>query len=724
MIQRISRRNNWFLAAALLILGSTCLSPQAWADSNRMAARQLPDLAEAGQFTELLTHLRNDYPGVQLTNVEGLIQDLERYHANEAERTTARRKAYDEALTKVDARLQENKLEEALVAAIEAHGLADDAKTLLATSNVQGLVERAEQAARTAEENSDWVEALSLYRLLELLIDDRATYREPVNQARRHVRVLQIYAPDQLEALYEARRARLSPEEAKEEDPVPVEKIAWQVRLKDISPQILQDTLLRAVQLHISGTNYTALMRGAVDGLLVLVRTEVLAETFPGLADPKAADEFRGYLERLSASLKAPNKKLSAADASAVVDRIMLMNDRTTKLPTSVLVYEMTQGATETLDEFSAVIWPRELELFSRSTEGTFTGVGIRISRNKGQLTVESPLLGTPAYQAGIKPGDIIAEVDGQDTSTWSLDKAVDEITGLEGTIVTLSIKRDDNPELIKYPIRRTSIAIESILGWEHSAAGDWNYLIDADNRIGYVRLSQFLPQTAGDLDAAIDKMQQQGPLNGLILDLRFNPGGLLKAAIQVADRFIDQGPIVSTVDAKGNRTHEHRARRFHTYQPFPLVILINQGSASASEIVAGALQDHSRALIVGTRSFGKGSVQDVLALEGGQAALKLTTQHYMLPLGRIIHRQPEDTVWGIEPDLVVEMTTQQIADALELRQDVDVLRDKADLAPDAEMPRAEDLLTKGLDPQLETALLVLKTKLVAQSIAMAQANR
>ena len=248
-----------------------------------------------------------------------------------------------------------------------------------------------------------------------------------------------------------------------------------------------------------------------------------------------------------------------------------------------------------------------------------------------------------------------------------------------------------------------------------------------------YVRVSQFIPQTDNDLRAAIDQMQREAPLNGLILDLRFNPGGLLPSAIEVSNRFIERGIIVTTEGPRGQETSRLTAKPHGTYPPFSapsasgkrIVVLINEGSASASEIVAGALQDHDVAWVIGNRSFGKGSVQDLFGLDGDKAFLKLTTQYYKLPMGHIIHRTPEATEWGIEPDLVVDMTPQEITDAIQLRQELDILRDKndpVDPADPAKAPRAaQDIIDQGIDAQLEAALLVLKSCLLAQRVALAQ---
>lgn len=705
--------------------------------------RQLPELAESGQFQELLGQLKSDYVGRDAASVESLIADLERYREHRAEDARLQREAYGQALDDARQAMTNQRLEHALAAAIDAHRLAEDPEAMLGNDLVQELVRHAEEAAAEAKVENHWVDALSLYRLLDLLYEENGTYQSEVKEAQRHVRVLQIYAPKQLRELYEARRAAMQQraEEADEQeagvaddtiDPPTVDAEPWQERLRDVELPMLRQALSQAARQHVSGDGYESLMAGAVDALLVFLRTDAVAETFPTLRNQAPLQRFERYLASLDKRLQDPDTKIEFWDAVRMVEHIMRTNNQTVKLPERVLVYEMGEGATSALDDFTGMIWPRQREQFARSTQGKFFGVGIQISRRNGQLLVVSPLPETPAQQAGIKAGDVIAEVDGQDTSTWGLDKAVREITGPEGTVVTLGISRSGEPEIIEYDIQRAEIEIESIRGWQWKDArkDEWDYFIDPDSRIGYVRISQFIStpdqrkSTAKDLDRAIEQMQADGSINGLILDLRFNPGGLLQQAVEVAGRFVNEGPLVFTVTPDGERKLDpaHRGEKYSTYSPFPIAVLINEGSASASEIVSGALQDYGRAVVVGERSFGKGSVQDVLPLDRRHRAyLKLTTQHYMLPLGRIIHRQPHDKAWGVEPDLHVTMTNQQAERAVEFRQEADVLRDDEGEAINAEDRNPQRLLTDGLDPQLEAALLVLKTRLAASQIAMAQ---
>ena len=743
ILQSLLRAPLPLLLAALM---ACSVSPAVSVGQARLTPENpLAHLADEGDFNAVLDRLKAS-PGAAQPAVAELIRQLQLHAEHEQQRQAIQADSLAQAMEKVTSLQEKGQIEAALVAAIEAVSLAPDADAQLDTPTVVALTQRADAEAREARDAQDWLDMLGLYRLLNLLHEDSGEYREAVEEAARHLRVLQMYAPEALTEMAERRQAerraaaeargedvpgtqpatqpdedaadapRPWEEDAGEEDP---ERETWQQRLEGLDLSMLRQTLAQSARSHVEAKGYAPLMAGAVDSLQTLLATPEAVESFDALGDPQKVERFRLFLAKLSGDLAEPGREMNFLEAAAVIDRIVTMNTASVDLPEPVLVYEMTEGAMSTLDDFTSVIWPRDLEQFGRSTQGKFTGVGIQISRRDGRLIVVSPLPDTPAQQAGVKPGDIIEEVNGQPTSTWSLDRAVREITGPEGTTVTLGLEREGEPDLIQTPIRRSEILIASIRGWERQPDGEWSYWIDPAARIGYIRLSQFIPQTADDLDAAVAQMQQDGPINGLILDLRFNPGGLLSSAIDVVDRFVDNGPIVFTVDASGERSSERRARRSNTYLKFPVVVLINQGAASASEIVSGALQDYDRGLVIGTRSFGKGSVQELLPLARGNALLKLTTRYYMLPAGRIIHRKPDAKQWGVEPDLQIKMTDQEVADSVELRQELDILRGPGD----ADHPTADDILATGADPQLEAAVLVIKTHLIADDVAVARGN-
>jgi carboxyl-terminal processing protease len=335
---------------------------------------------------------------------------------------------------------------------------------------------------------------------------------------------------------------------------------------------------------------------------------------------------------------------------------------------------------------------------------------------------VVTPLDDTPAHRAGLRRGDVIRKVNGDATLGITVLQAVDMITGPAGTNVTLSIERPGREDWFDVTLTRAEIPIYSVKGWRRTGVHetDWDWFVDQDNRIGYVRVNQFSEDTTDQLDRALAQMRANG-LNALIVDLRYNPGGLLTQAVSIANRFVSEGVIVSQHDAAGIQTDAESARPgLATLQDIPVAILINEGSASASEIVAGAVQDYARlgeidAILVGARTYGKGSVQNLHDLSRGTAILKLTERYYHLPDGRLIHRKPGSTSWGVDPDVEVAMLPSQMSDAIELRDSADILPGQVDENGDPP-PDPQRLLTEGIDPQLETAVLLLKARVLGRT--------
>ncbi len=709
----------------LLTIGTAPVAAEAPAS----IAPTMRRLAKVGEFSRLQSLLKGYDADA---NVKRLLGEINTYSKHRDEHTKVRREAYDKAFTNMKELKGEGKLLESLYAGIEANSLADDPKAMLQLQPVIDLVNASNKQAEESREKHDWLEALSLYRAVELLFDDRGMYGKQTRRVERHLRLLRFYAPDELDKLYKIRFDRLKKEREQNKDkddedlpdePVKVTREPWQQRLKGIQMSMLRQTLSRAAHHHISNPGYAPLLQGSLESLSVMADTPGLGEAFPKFKDAKKVKAFKEGLASIRKTIDNQDNPLNYLEASDIVDKVSTLNTVTVELPEAVLVYEMTDGATSKLDDFTSIIWPHDLEQFARNVDGKFYGVGIQISTRDGRLTVVSPLEGTPAHHAGIIAGDVIAEVDGVRTDDWTLDKAVREITGPENTVVKLGIERAGQPKLKVYPIKRAEIVIESVKGWDHKKGGGWDYYVDRKAKIGYVRLTQFIPQTVEGLDAAIAEMQAGEGLSALIIDLRGNPGGLLSSAIDISDRFVGNGTIVSTVNSLGKETRRYTADAGKTTKKMPLAILVNQGSASASEIVSGAMQDYQRGLIVGTRSFGKGSVQDLYPIDGRSAALKLTTQYYRLPAGRIIHRKPGAKTWGIEPDVSVKMTTTQVADLIKFRQDVDVIRDGAGKDEDGKPLVASRILTEGKDPQLSAAILILKTELLADEIAVAKGN-
>ncbi len=303
---------------------------------------------------------------------------------------------------------------------------------------------------------------------------------------------------------------------------------------------------------------------------------------------------------------------------------------------TDQLVEGAINGMLTSLDPHSAYLTPDLYKELQVDTKGSFGGLGIEITVRNGVLTVVSPIEDTPAYRAGVKAGDQVIKIDGEFTKDMTLVEAVKKMRGPKGSKVILSIKREGVNSLFDVSLVREVIKIQSV-------KSKW-----LDKGYGYIRLAQFQERSANDVERVLETWNREGSIEGIVLDLRNDPGGLLTQAVKVSDLFLDAGMIVYTDGRLENQKQKYFARRPGSYTDFPMVVLVNGGTASASEIVAGALQDHKRAVILGTTTFGKGSVQTILPLDDN-SALRLTTARYYTPSGRSIQAT------GIVPDIVLE---------------------------------------------------------------------
>jgi carboxyl-terminal processing protease len=344
------------------------------------------------------------------------------------------------------------------------------------------------------------------------------------------------------------------------------------------------------------------------------------------------------------------------------------------------LLQAAIEGMMTKLDPYSSYITPEEMAHFSETVDQEFGGIGIQVHLDERthRLTVMSPLPGTPAYRAGILAGDIIMDIDGKSTEGFTTDKAVELLKGKPGLPVKLGVLHSGTNKKEQVSLVRDVIHVATVLGDHYKPDGAWDFMIDKQDKIGYVRLIHFSRHSSIELEKAVNQLLEEG-MRGMVLDLRFDPGGLFTQATEIADMFIEGGTIVST---KGRNTPDHtwEAKKEGTFPNFPMAVIVNHYSASASEIVAACLQDHHRAVIVGERSWGKGSVQNVIELEGGSSALKLTTASYHRPSGKNIHRFPgatESDAWGVMPDsgFEVKFTPRETREYLETyRRDRDIL--------------------------------------------------
>jgi carboxyl-terminal processing protease len=331
-------------------------------------------------------------------------------------------------------------------------------------------------------------------------------------------------------------------------------------------------------------------------------------------------------------------------------------------------------GLVARLDPHSAFLDRAEYAAMRVSTAGHYSGIGLEVAEQDGRVTVVAPIEGSPADRAGVRAGDVLLAIDGQPLAGASLDATIDRMRGYAGSTIRLTLERAGEPEPLQFALERSEVHVRTVRA--EALPG----------RLAYLRVTHFADSTPRDLERALADLQSAAPLQGLVLDLRGNPGGVLESSVSVADEFLDAGVIVRAEGRTAESRFELHATEGDALQRAPLVVLVDRGSASGAEIVAGALRDHGRATLMGERTFGKGSVQTVMPLGNGQA-LKLTTSRYFTPSGASIHDR------GLEPDVSL----------------ADVLRTGVPLPA-----------TASADPAVRAALQYLRDRSLGTQVALA----
>ncbi len=662
--------------------------------------------------------------------------------------TTEREADRAEALVELKTAFDKGETTKALTAAVKLQTLSDDWSAALTLPEVIALVARAQTAETDAQNAGDWLVAQEILIRLRTLYEESSDadalrgYDEKLDEVNKRIGLLAQYAPHAFWALREAYAKRYDPSK-----PFPAFNEAfagdWKESLDGISRGMLTAALTIAANKHVSCGGWEPLVSGGLDAVRVFATTPTLNENFPSLAEAEKSAVLVTAIEKARATLASiPRETIGKPQYLAALRDVLAANAAGPQVPETAIYREFGDGALEELsqrfeDDYTQLIWPEQVRRFQQMIKGDFVGVGINIRHDdRRDIQVLNPLEGSPAARSGVKSDDRIIAVDGKSTVGWTLNKAVDSITGPAGKPVVLSVRREGSESPIDLELIREQIKIRSVNGWWKKALDErggpvWDWYIAPESGIGYIRLTSFNDDSFDDFMIAIRQMRKERALNGLILDLRHNPGGLLTSAVQFSNVFIENGKIVAGQDRDHRQVWEMMAEPQRAFlKDLPLVVLVNQGSASASEIVSGALKAHDRAVVLGERSFGKGSVQTVedCSDQRSGAQIKLTTNYYLLPPGpgetemRLVHKRPGSTDWGVLPDLVVKMTPEQIEEAVVLRQTADVIEQWKDKADQKARPDVATLLSAGIDPQLEFALLLLEAQGLKRVDAAAQA--
>jgi len=561
---------------------------------------------------------------------------------------------------------------------------------------LKDFVAKAFAYAEDLRKRGEWADATRIYAELALVFPDDQTYKDMRTRCAAHAN---------LEATYN--------------DP------DWKDRLAGITPAMARDAFSRIDKYYYSTPDIKKMGEDAIDRLSALAETTALFKTFQGLASPEKRLQFLARL-RHQADLLSRSDSVGVDALNAALGDVLEANRATIAVPDEVIVSEYVNGAFDALDRYSSMIWPAEQAEFRKHTTGEFSGVGIQISMENDRIKVFSPLEDTPAYEAGVQPGDTIVAIDGKPAKGITLDQAVRRITGEAGTTVTLTMTRPGLEAPFDVKMKRQKIVVPTVKGWERDGL-EWNYFIDRDQKIAFVRVISFTETTTEAFRGKLEQLRKQG-LKGLIVDLRVNPGGLLKTAVEMCEMFLPADKDIVSTRGRASEPWQIKSSRRGEFAGLPLIILINDYSASASEIMAGALHAQGAALLVGERTWGKGSVQNPWPLGATDAMLKLTTALYYLPfMDRSIHRDEDSKEWGVAPDVQVKLTPKEARRVLELRRNTDILPGKSGVIPAAatapatqpedDEPDEADILVRSLtvDPQVETAKLLMRVRLISK---------
>lgn len=592
-----------------------------------------------------------------------------------------------------------NDLSEAVAVVLKARDYADksEKETLMQDPYVQKLTARLEETALRYESEGKWIDAYAYgYYLLRLMDKKNQTWKDQAEKMTDLAMIETSLSDNSCET------------SAERHEGIEATMFTRAVRALDVN--------------YVHDIDYEELFDKGIERMHLLG----LALKFPGESiayklTPAEVALWQDGVDKIKTDAVKEYSVITRDVFIKLFYDVLELTDTIESLPREVVISQYAQAVLNSLDPHTMLVWPWEVQDFQKNIMQEFTGIGIEISKATGDLTVVSLLPDTPAYSSGLDADDVITKIDGEPvTKDMTIQCAVNKITGPAGTKVTLTVKHADGGVIEDITIKRARIVVPTIKGWQRVDDGKWNYMVDDDNRIGYLRITNFTNTTADDMEEVMLELENRG-MQGLIVDLRYNTGGLLSSAAEVADKFIEKGLIVRSQPKWDSGSYE-MAKEAGTHPNYPVVILINGGSASASEIVAGALQDakYKRATLVGERTFGKGSVQTITPYSGEGSQLKYTMAYYHLPSNQrvesryLMEKQGRED-WGIAPDVEVKLTPREVREMIEVQRDNEILA-KADHDTNGKPLKRHSLKdTITSDPQLQVALLVMQSKLIRE---------
>ncbi len=591
--------------------------------------RKSLNLAEGGSFLEASETIDLLPPAAPL--VEQVRHWLDDFAAEQTKRKELDREDFDRYVKYAKQRIERKEYTKALSWVMRATECTTDKEALLKENWVQDLVDVSLSETRKLRKDQKWEKAWGYYWRLGDLFEKEPRYLKLQREAVTHLRLEAMFKKDS----------------------------KWEERVEQVNWETVERALEYIERLYVEVADFKAMTESGIEQLLLLADSHSAQKQFERLGNEADRQDFTARLHAVLDQIReAPS--LTRREATAYFRRIIKRTNReTVRLPEEVLVSELVRGAFEPLDDFTTIIWPDASEQFEKHTRGDYIGVGISIVANRDteEIEVVTPLEGTPAYYAGVMAGDIITHVDGKPIKGLSTNKVVNVIMGAEGSVVNLTIRRGG--ETVKFALTRSRVKLYSVKGYTRDPGNEekWNYWLDKQQGVAYIRITSFQANTPEDVINALSELEANG-LRALVMDLRDNPGGLLDAAYGVSRLFLDDGEMV--VSTKGRNPSENQELYVRTDGPWstlPVVVLVNGSSASASEIVSGAIRDTKHGIVVGERTYGKFSVQNLIPLgQRSGAKLKLTVAKYFLPSGVSLHHNPGAATWGVEPNISVPL--------------------------------------------------------------------
>jgi carboxyl-terminal processing protease len=634
---------------------------------------------------------------------------------------------FDEAIRNFKILQESHHDADALNYFVTAYQAAPDQVAFRRESWVQNSIRSFAALGAEAETRRQWLSCLRIYSGLAAIEPVEPGWKRKLLAAMQATRLLRVYAPKEFALLQsadaagsrEAERLLLANPQpaAPTTDAPPIVEgpvVDWHEVYSGVTARMVDQSLLDVQSAYYRQVSGRDLLSGGLTEIKMLLNTDGIEESFPSLADTRRRRDFESRLDAQIADISQLPLGYSAETAQKISERLSVLakaNDESIRLPEEVLIGEFADGITSRLDPYSSFIWPSTAAEVSRKVD--MGGIGIQIETNDaGEISIVAPLQDGPAAAAGLRMGDVIVAVDGNRLKGFPPADVTKRLSGPVGTTISLQV-RNKVGATTSYSLVRRHIKVTAIAGWKLSAGGNWDYMIDANELIGYIRLVSFTNTAPTEFKQAADKLREQHA-RAIILDLRYCPGGILASVQEIAATFVKEGVIYTARSDRSDSSvpPEAAVARGDSVIDLPLIVLVDEYTAAGAELLAACLEDRGRARILGDRTFGSARVQMLFPLDERKAFLKLTTLLDYSPSGRCVNRELGSTGWGVMPDIRVPASPKQMRTALSAAMPLRVIDDASSARPDLSANAI------SADIQLAAALFAMRVELNGYSSA------